>query len=569
MREPTVKTPVVPCRSRKWPMPIRVLAWVAVPLAAAGSSPASGQFFDLDGSQLLTQSSFQLFGAGPQEDARFGHSLAVGDFDCDGRDDLAIGVPWHDVLDLDQFPAPVSIPDAGEVYVLYATASGLLPLASDVFDESRLFGGVVEADDHFGQVLASGSFFDGDCDDLVIGQPDEDDGTLEDSGAVFVIPGTPAGLDLDGGLVITQEGSVAGIVEAGDRFGAALAVGDVDGDDHRELVVGAPGERLNDGAGEGAVWVFHGADFGLDLANGPSWRQLLTPDTTGLPDTGEPGDLFGFSLALCDGDGDGFDDLWIGSPGESDEQAPLLTVRGLLPVADAGAVYAVAGSESGPDPLDDPQQFFGFGRSDFDYFGWSMAAGHSHPSPYCSVAVGAPFTDDDPVLDAGTAQIFVFGDPKGVQRLSIHQDDFSETMEESDLFAFSVAFGDFDGGTQSEVVFGAWGEDLGDPPGGEGVIHVWSVNGPDRGDDVLATYRQDDFSGRDSAPGRRFGYALAAGDFDGDGFDDLAVGVPSQDVDSGGQIVGNAGAVQILFSSGLFRNGFESGDLSRWSATMP
>lgn len=42
-----------------------------------------------------------------------------------------------------------------------------------------------------------------------------------------------------------------------------------------------------------------------------------------------------------------------------------------------------------------------------------------------------------------------------------------------------------------------------------------------------------------------FGAALAVGDFNGDGRDDLAVGVPDEDVGA----AGNAGAVNVLYGS--------------------
>ena len=61
--------------------------------------------------------------------------------------------------------------------------------------------------------------------------------------------------------------------------------------------------------------------------------------------------------------------------------------------------------------------------------------------------------------------------------------------------------------------------------------------------------------------GDRLGEALAVGDFDGNGFDDLAVAVPYEGVGA----IPEAGAVNILWSAGLFRDGFESADSAAWS----
>ena len=57
-----------------------------------------------------------------------------------------------------------------------------------------------------------------------------------------------------------------------------------------------------------------------------------------------------------------------------------------------------------------------------------------------------------------------------------------------------------------------------------------------------------------------FGRALAAGDFDGDGFADLAVGSPFETV----QGLDDAGAATVLRGA-LFADGFESGDDARWA----
>jgi hypothetical protein len=64
-----------------------------------------------------------------------------------------------------------------------------------------------------------------------------------------------------------------------------------------------------------------------------------------------------------------------------------------------------------------------------------------------------------------------------------------------------------------------------------------------------------------------YGGALAAGDFNGDGADDLAVGVPDAlwDTQAG------TGFVHIIYGrvQGVFADGFESGDVSAWSASVP
>jgi hypothetical protein len=65
-------------------------------------------------------------------------------------------------------------------------------------------------------------------------------------------------------------------------------------------------------------------------------------------------------------------------------------------------------------------------------------------------------------------------------------------------------------------------------------------------------------------PDAFLGAALASGDFDGDGFADLAVGAGAP-----GETIGLdewQGAVNVFFSQALFLDGFESGDLTHWSA---
>jgi hypothetical protein len=75
-------------------------------------------------------------------------------------------------------------------------------------------------------------------------------------------------------------------------------------------------------------------------------------------------------------------------------------------------------------------------------------------------------------------------------------------------------------------------------------------------------------SGGSSEAEQRFGGALAVGDFDGNGVDDLAIGAPGATLDA---LVG-VGFLQILYGwppGWIYGNDFEGGTTGTWSAVMP
>jgi hypothetical protein len=150
-----------------------------------------------------------------QESDYFGSALAVGDFNADGFDDLAIGAPGEDVG---------AIADAGAVNVLYGSAAGLSPTAvvADQFWHQDVYGilGEAESDDFFGFSLYAGDFDGNGFDDLVIGVINEDVGAIADAGAVNVLYGVPGGLNAVGDQVWHQDVlGVLDVAESGDRFG--------------------------------------------------------------------------------------------------------------------------------------------------------------------------------------------------------------------------------------------------------------------------------------------------------------------------------------------------------------
>src|SRR3954453_13129969 len=164
---------------------------------------------------------------------RFGSALAVGDFNGDGRTDLAIGVPGENVG---------AIADAGAVNVLYGTAGGL-SAAGNQFWHQNVAGvaDIAEAGDRFGAALAAANLGRTFHADLAIGVPGENIGAIADAGAVNVLYGTGGGLSAAGNQFWHQNvAGVAGIAAAGDRFGAALAAANLGRTGEADLGIGVP-----------------------------------------------------------------------------------------------------------------------------------------------------------------------------------------------------------------------------------------------------------------------------------------------------------------------------------------
>ena len=159
-------------------------------------------------------------------------TLVSGDFDGDGIDDVALGVPESDL----------SRPQGGAVFIFKGSATGLPDAPTWTITGSSDTA-------QFGSVLAAGDL-DGDGKaDLAISAPG-DDLTVADSGAVYLYAIGPDGpRQLRPPLTGLGRGN----------FGAALAIADVDGDGDQDLVVGSPGADLAPGSGftaRGVVDVF-------------------------------------------------------------------------------------------------------------------------------------------------------------------------------------------------------------------------------------------------------------------------------------------------------------------------
>jgi hypothetical protein len=91
---------------------------------------------------------------------------------------------------------------------------------------------------------------------------------------------------------------------------ATHAVSDFDGDGRSDLVVGVPGKATAVGAGAGTIVVFHGA------ADGQHPVRALSQSSAGVAGAGQAGAHFGALVETGDFDGDGCADALVYAPAE-------------------------------------------------------------------------------------------------------------------------------------------------------------------------------------------------------------------------------------------------------------
>src|SRR6185436_3850498 len=146
--------------------------------------------------------------------------------------------------------------------------------------------------------------------------------------------------------------------------------------------------------------------------------------------------------------------------------------------------------------------------------------------------------------------IAIYGTPSGLSASGLRvftQDHpgMDGSDESDDYFGAALASGDFDDDGYADVVVGVPGENDG---GGFQVIYGGPSGLTDVGNEL---FTQDDSGVPDvDETGDNLGYALAVADFDHDGFDDVAVAAPYEDIElPDGSVITDAGRVQVFSGS--------------------
>jgi hypothetical protein len=371
--------------------------------------------------------------------------------------------------------------------------------------------GKEEAGDQFAAAMVAGDFDDDGFQDLAVGAPGEDVGTVV-SGAVLIYKGTRLGLvpwrvltqssrgvDAAGNL---QDALAAN--EAGDRFGAALAVGDFDGNGVDDLAVGTPGEGQGDAAGTGAVIVFRGfgnvagdARFGLQ-----PWL-FMTQATLGNG-ANEAGDSFGAALAAGDLDDDNRkDDLAVGIPGEKPGDGLRTGTVAVLRGSAAGlAALTVVGPPAGGNG---------------DHFGAALTVGDFDADGDGDLAVGAPDADNGAVVNAGEVHVFRDDGAATMPLMGSYTADALASNVAGNQFGFALAAGNI-AGFGDELAIGA-------PGASGGRVHLYKGQVGAR---PVAWKLISQGSLGSNEAGDRFGAAVLLARVDADLIADLVVGAPGE-----------------------------------------
>ena len=244
-------------------------------------------------------------GAPGRSPDQFGYAVAAGDFNDDGYDDLAVGVPLEDVV----------LADEGAVSVILGTPTGLSSKSDLLLNASASLA-------LLGYALAAGDINGDGFADLAIGGPN----AVNRRGLVATTYGSAGGL---GALFVRQQ--TVDPAEPGDQLGWALAIADFNGDGFADVAAGVPGEDLSGVDNAGAVTVFYGQP-GFSLDREELWHQ----NSYGMEDKIEKNDLFGRVVTAGDYNGDGLADLAISAPWED--------ISGII---DAGVVNVIVGLPGG------------------------------------------------------------------------------------------------------------------------------------------------------------------------------------------------------------------------------
>lgn len=414
------------------------------------------------------------------------------DINGDGYADLAAGAPGYSAA-----------ANKGAVYIFYS--SGTAGISSgNASSAGRMISGQSPSD-QFGYAVTVGDFNGDGYADIAAGAP----GATGSKGKVHIfLSSGPSGIGANSAA--SSDSTILG-GSSNDRLGTALTVGDVNGDGYADLIIGA--YNYPSSTGNGIVYIFHSSSSGIS-ASAVSSASASIPGTSNF-------DNFGMYISAGDVNGDGFCDLGVGAsgyPGGSLYGAAYVFLSagssGITVSSAASANTLIAGGASG------------------DLAGVSIALGDINGDGYADLSVGAAGYS----TNKGRIYLFYSSGSSGITAGNFTGASSTVTgAGNSDRFGFISVTADLDLDGYSELLVGAKGYSGGV---NNGAAYIFTSSGSG----ISASSAGSGKIIPGSSASDQLGYFIYTGDFNGDGYRDMAV--------SAYGYFTNSGAVYIFHSAG-------------------
>jgi len=457
---------------------------------------------------------------GNSDFAKLGQSMAIGDFNGDGIDDVAIGSPQ-------QHSADGTINDVGFVSVMFGSSAfknsdgKVTPDNSNPSMEGvRIFGATEFS--YVGQLLAAGDLNnDGKADLVIVSQYRNNKYNLT---RVYVVYGkssfNPKELRLPDNADVVMQRDESRI--------SSLAIGDVNGDHIDDLVLcDNRKERVYILYGSASKW-----NASINLATDSNVVITRNGGTGGTLNTGDLfysnaesalGDLQG--VAIGDVNKDGIGDIIIGVPKED------TTGR-----TNGGVVYVFYGKSNFTQSLDITSANVRIrGSVANDQAGASLAVGDINGDGYGDIIIGAPESMmgvSGSTAGVGKVQVVYGGASMSAEIDLLNQANITLNLSEAvrnigDKTGYAVAAKDINGDGKADIVISSpWAKKLTDA---NGWVHI--VYG---GTALKASYELDrEADIRILAPDPTadlarglMGTSFGIGDLNADGKKDIIIGAP-------------------------------------------
>lgn len=404
-----------------------------------------------------------------QADAKMGYSVAsAGDFNGDGYSDILVGSYAFDHGQTDE----------GSVFVYHGSA-GSVSTISKAVSHSTVSGALA------GSSVSNAGDLNGDgLDDVIVGAPNYDGGQVGE-GATFTSYG-----DATTGTNSMQKFETN---ELNAHVGCSVSgAGDVNGDGFDDVIIGASGAQ--NGVAKGAAYIFHGGSQGLVSAVSKTLFEGNQGFGTAVSNAG-------------DINRDGYDDVIVGAPLYS-KSNPAINL--------CGAVFVYLGSGNG---LVTPGTAVTSGLAGTQIGNSLDHAGDTNGDGYSDIVVGAKMAS---IGQNSEGVVFIWhGSSSGLPSNTVFSKLLELDQANAEMGNSVAGAGDINGDGYSDIIIGAHKYDNGQADEGIAAIYYGSSTGiVSQIKSILEANQQNAYFGRSVG---------GAVDVNGDGYDDVVVGAPEFD----------------------------------------